>query len=331
MFDLLPYNTFGLDVKAANGILISDIKELDAINDEKVVFVGLGSDILFVDDFEGLALINVIKTLQIQKSDHRYYVRCGGGMVLDELIASLLTYGITGLENLSGIPGTVGAAPVQNIGAYGCEIGDYIESVEVHDLDTHQNYAVSAKDCAFGYRTSFFKQPEAKRLFITYVNFSFDENFVPTLLYPGLKDEDLTDAFAVRQRVKALRDRKLPDPRFVGNAGSFFKNPVVSATKVAALREKFADLPIFVNPDGTYKLAAGYLIDKAGCREISHGQAGIWEHQALVLVNRGRAKPHEIVSLARYVAAEVKKKFDVDLYPEVRIIGRNGELKWEDL
>ncbi len=331
MFDLLPYNTFGLDVKASSGLLIRHIKELDAVNEQKVLFVGQGSDILFVDDFDGLALINVIKTLQIQKSDHRYCVRCGGGMVLDDLICSLLTYGITGLENLSGIPGTVGAAPVQNIGAYGCEIGDYIQSVEVHDLDTHQNYAIAAQDCAFGYRTSFFKRHEAKRLFITYVNFIFDENFVPTLLYPGLKDEDLTDAYAVRQKVRALRERKLPDPRFVGNAGSFFKNPVVSQGKAAALRKKFVDLPVFVNPDGSYKLSAGYLIDKAGCRGISHGQAGIWEHQALVLVNRGRAKPHEIVSLARYVAAQVKKKFDVDLYPEVRIIGRNGELKWEDL
>ena len=331
MFDLLPYNTFGLDVKAKEGIIIKQVEELALIKETKTLFLGQGSDVLFVSDYDGLAVINAIGGMDIVKIDNHYEVRAGGGLILDDFIKSLLTYGIFGLENLSAIPGTVGAAPVQNIGAYGCEIGDYITEVEVYDLDTKRLFTLSHDECQFGYRTSLFKEQKHLRYFITHVNFSFAAQFSPNLIYPGLKDEELKDAMSIRNRVISLRERKLPDPRFVGNAGSFFKNPLVDLKTLEKIRAKFPDVPVFSQDDGTYKLAAGYLIDKAGCRGITHGHAGTWEHQALVIVNRGQAKHHEIVSLAQYVAAEVEKLFEIKLIPEVRIIGKDGEISWDQI
>ncbi len=331
MFDLLPYNTFGLDVKAKDGIIIRKIHELDALLERKTLILGQGSDVLFVEDYDGLAVINAIGGLEIVKTGRHYEVSAGGGLILDDFIKTLLTYGICGLENLSGIPGTVGAAPIQNAGAYGCEIGDYITSVEVYDLDTKKLRTLSHDECRFGYRTSIFKKRRNLRYFITRVNFSFDVEFMPRLIYQGLADENLKDALAIRNRVISLRARRLPDPRFVGNAGSFFKNPVVTSVTLERIRKNFTDLPVFAQEDGTFKIAAGYLVEKAGCRGITHGNAGTWEHQALVIVNRGFAKPHEIVSLARYVAAEVKKVFRINLIPEVRIIGRDGEVSWDQL
>lgn len=252
-------------------------------------------------------------------------------MLLDNLIEQLLDKGIFGLENLSAIPGTVGAAPIQNVGAYGVEIGDFIESVEVCDLGTHELLRLSKDECAFGYRTSYFKQHKDKPYFVLYVNFVFPDMFIPRLSYSGLQDKALQDARAVREEVMALRSRKLPDPRFTGNAGSFFKNPVVPAQVAESLREQYPDMPVFTAPSGDYKLAAGWLIDRAGCRGITHGQAGTWEHQALVIVNRGQARPHEIVALGKYVCACVKDKFGLDLEPEVRLYGRNGETEWHSL
>lgn len=333
MFSLLPYNTFGLDVKAASGLMVNcadDLRLRDRLAPQLIL--GRGSDVLFTDDFDGQALIAHVRGIEIKEDDGCYLVRAGAGEILDEFIAALLKQGITGLENLSGIPGTVGAAPIQNIGAYGVEIGDYIDTIEAVDIDSGELVILSREECCFGYRDSIFKQHPERRLFVLYVNFVFPDHFVPHLSYKGLKEKELQDAGAVRREVLALRSRKLPDPRFVGNAGSFFKNPLVSEDKVKALREIYPDMPVFTTgTEGQYKLAAGWLIDQADCRGITHGHAGTWEHQALVLVNRGQARPHEIVSLAKYVAAQVSNKFAIELTPEVRLYGRNGEVKWTDL
>lgn len=333
MFSLLPYNTFGLDVKAASGLMVNCAEDLKS-RDLKApqLILGRGSDVLFTDDFDGQALIAHVRGIEIREENDSYLVRAGAGEILDDFIATLLKQGITGLENLSGIPGTVGAAPIQNIGAYGVEIGDYIDTIEAVNIDTGELVLLSREECRFGYRDSIFKQQPELKLFVLYVNFVFPDQFVPHLSYKGLKEKELRDADAVRREVLALRSRKLPDPRFVGNAGSFFKNPLVSEDKVKALREIYPDMPVFTSgAEGQYKLAAGWLIDQADCRGITHGQAGTWEHQALVLVNRGQARPHEIVSLAKYVAAQVSNKFAIELTPEVRLYGRHGEVKWTDL
>ena len=211
------------------------------------------------------------------------------------------------------------------------EIGDFIDSLEVGDLNCGKVFTMDKTSCQFGYRDSYFKRHPEARLLVLYVNFRFKAQPELKLSYQGLKDQDLNDAAAVREQVRALRARKLPDPRFVGNAGSFFKNPVVDAKTVARLREDYPDIPVFTASGGRFKLAAGWLIDKSGCRGITHGHAGTWEHQALVLVNRGQAKPHEIVSLAKYVSSQVAMRFGIALVPEVRLYGRGGEISWEML
>lgn len=260
-----------------------------------------------------------------------YKVRIGGGESLDGCVELLLNHGINGLENLSLIPGSVGAAPIQNIGAYGVEIGDVIESVEAYDFDLGQVVTFSKNECCFGYRTSYFKQHKERRLFITHVTLCLQPGFFPKQSYAGLQSMEFKDAHAVRNRVIALRNLKLPNPRYVGNAGSFFKNPSVAPEFLFKLQQQYETVPAFAQEDGSFKLAAGWLIDKAGCRGIRHGQAGTWGGQALVIVNLGQAKPHEIVAMAKYVSAEVKSKFGLDLCPEVRLYGRHGEKEWDQI
>ena len=331
MFSLLPYNTFGLEVQADAGVVVRSRHDLQLPLADPYLIIGRGSDVLFTDDFAGTALIAGVRGIEVQHTGRSFEVRVGAGEILDELIVTLLQQGITGLENLSAIPGTVGAAPIQNIGAYGVEIGDYITSVEAVDLRSGQYVILSREECCFGYRDSYFKQHKEEKLFVLYVNLSFPDRFIPHLTYQGLKDKELKDAQAVRAEVMALRARKLPDPRFVGNAGSFFKNPVVDKNTVERLRAQWPGMPGFTAGRDRYTLAAGGLIDKADCRGITHGHAGTWEHQALVLVNRGQAKPHEIVSLGKYICTEVAHKFGVELVPEVRLYGRYGEVEWNSL
>lgn len=331
MFDLSLYNTFGLHVQAKSGLFIRKLNDLHNVDPSNSIIIGHGSDVLFTDDYEGTALINAITHLNIEKKGDNYEVTAGGGLVLDDLISELLSKGICGLENLSAIPGTVGAAPVQNIGAYGVEIGTLIKSVQCYDLLSRQEISLSSDECEFGYRTSYFKKHPERRLFITSVTFNLHSVFSPVLRYNGLEGENLKDAWAVRERVINLRREKLPDPKKIGNAGSFFKNPVVEKKVVEELKIKYPDLPFYETGDGKFKLASGWLIEKAGCKGIIHGNVGTWKKQALVIVNYGNARPHEVVSLARYIQSEVENKFGISIEPEVRIYGRKGEISWQDL
>lgn len=350
MFDLSSYNTFNLHVSAREGIEIKcteDLLALDLPLSEPYIILGGGSDVLFTEDFDGLVLINRILGIDVQKvelspstmplneldqAELFYEVRVGGGVVLDDLIVGLLQHGICGLENLSLIPGTVGAAPIQNIGAYGVEIGDFISSLETINLRTGEKRIFTHDECQFGYRYSIFKEPDFRSFFITHVNLRLSNSFVPQQNYAGLQSNEFKDAFAMRDRVISLRNEKLPNPKYVGNAGSFFKNPYVSKETVEKLQDAYeGKVPCYLLEDGNYKLAAGWLIDKAQCRGLRHGQVGTWGKQALVIVNLGNAKPHEVVALARYVSAEVKSKFGIDLVPEVRLYGKHGELAWDQI
>ena len=331
MFDLSPYNTFGLHVQAREGLIIRRPEDLRYADSRNSIILGHGSDVLFTDDFDGTALINDIRDLKIERAGETYRVEAGGGLVLDELIARLLSQGIYGLENLSAIPGTVGAAPVQNIGAYGVEIGSLIESVRCFDLVSRRFISFSREQCEFGYRSSYFKKHKERRLFILSVKFTLRSVFAPVLTYKGLEGSRPEDAQDLRRRVIALRREKLPDPRIIGNAGCFFKNPIVTDVAAAAIRERYPDAPVWALGSGRCKLASGWLIDKSGCRGLTHGNVGTWKHQALVIVNYGNARPHEIVSLAQYIQSEVANKFGVRLEPEVRIFGRTGEISWEQL
>lgn len=331
MQDLSAYNSFGLKVRADELIKIRDLDDLRRAPSERILILGRGSDILLTDDYHGTVLVNHIKRLDISCDGDDYIVKAGGGLILDELIEVLISKNIPGLENLSAIPGTVGAAPIQNVGAYGMEIGQVIEKVSFFDLDKRTQGEFSREQCEFGYRSSYFKQHRDFRYFITEVTFRLSSQFKPKLSYHGLAGENLSTPFEVRERVIKLRNAKLPDPKQVGNAGSFFKNPIVSQDKAEELKRLYPLMPVYPQIDGMVKLAAGWLIDAAGCRNITHGHAGTWEHQALVIVNRGDARPHEIVALAKYIVSEVMNRFDIELEPEVRIYGRDGEIAWHSL
>ena len=306
MFDLSKFNTFGLQVHAKDGIIIESEADLRKVHTDRSITLGHGSDVLFTDDYNGTVLINQIKSLSIELKDGKYIVRAGAGLVLDELISYLVNKGIYGLENLSLVPGTVGAAPIQNVGAYGVEVGDLISEVVVYDLQRHITESFPKLKCDFGYRTSYFKQHKERKLFITQVVFELSSEFSPKLQYKGLAEEEFKTALDLRNRIIELRNKKLPDPKLVGNAGSFFKNPVVS-------------------------FETAHRIRAPGCKGITHGCVGTWESQALVIVNRGGAKPHEIVALAKYIMTEVYNRFEVKLEPEVRTFDANGEVSWDNL
>lgn len=331
MEDLSSLNSFGLHVNARNVVRIHNLGDLRSAPSDHALILGRGSDILLTDDFDGNVLVNCITDTKIEEENDYFKIRCGGGRELDSLISELVSRSISGLENLSAIPGTVGAAPVQNVGAYGVEIGDFISSVDYFDLDRREFGSLSSQDCHFGYRTSFFKEHPEHRLFITEVEFHLEKGFHPRLSYKGLVDPSLDSPYKIRERVIKLRREKLPDPAVIGNAGSFFKNPVVSEDMAARIQRSYPDVPMYPLENGRVKLAAGWLIDRAGCRGITHGNAGTWEKQALVIVNRGNAKPHEIVALAKYVQTEVFRHFGIRLEPEVRIYGRKGEITWDQI
>ncbi|MGN0895058.1 MAG: UDP-N-acetylmuramate dehydrogenase [Succinivibrio sp.] len=331
MFDLSPYNTFGLHVQAKDGIVVSSVADLKRIHTDKIIILGRGSDVLFTDDYTGTVLINQIKSLSVKQEGDKVIVKAGAGLELDQLIESLLEKGIYGLENLSAIPGTVGAAPIQNVGAYGVEIGDLIKEVVVYDLQRHIQETFSAQMCQFGYRSSYFKTNRSRPLVITQVIFELSKTFKPRLTYKGLSEGHFENALMLRDRIVSLRRAKLPDPKIVGNAGSFFKNPFVDTATIENLKREYDRIPVFEAEQGLYKLAAGWLIEKSGCRGITHGNVGTWENQALVIVNRGNAKPHEIVALAKYIKAEVYNKFGIELEPEVRAYDSQGEVSWDSL
>ena len=330
MFDLTPYNTFGLHVHSKNGIIINTENDLKTVHEDEIIILGHGSDVRFTDDYDGTVLINKIKSLNITQEGDFFKVKVGSGVILDDLIESLLENKIYGLENLSAIPGTVGAAPIQNVGAYGVEIGDLITEIEAYDLQRHFKETFSHERCEFAYRSSYFKHHCERKLFITSVTFRLFSRFIPKLTYQGLKNLHFKDGAALRARIEKMRSAKLPDPKLIGNAGSFFKNPEIEKEVANKLKEQYPDMPVYpTNEAHLCKLAAGWLIEKAGCRGITHGNVGTWEEQALVIVNRGDAKPNEVVALAQYIIAEVYAKFGILLVPEVRTYGPKGELSWK--
>ena len=331
MFDLGPYNSFGMRIHAKKGVIIDDVSQLRRVNEDNIIILGNGSDVLFTDDYEGTVLINRIKNLEVENSGDDFIVRAGAGLVLDELIAGLLKENIYGLENLSAIPGTVGATPIQNVGAYGVEIGDFITEVHVYDLQRHFIEIFDKELCQFAYRSSYFKTHRERKLLITQVVFKLSSHFSPILTYGGLNGKPFTSAMELREHIISLRTAKLPNPNIVGNAGSFFKNPIVSKEIVDKIINKYENAPIYPVGEGKFKIAAGWLIEKAGCKGITHGNVGTWEKQALVIVNRGDAKPHEVVALAKYIIQEVASKFGIKLEPEVRTYNAYGEITWDKL
>ncbi len=328
-FPLQSLNTFGIEARALAYVRISDSQQLAAVLADPVLaamprlVLGGGSNVVLTGDVQALVLHMCIEgKALVGEADGCTLVRAGAGESWHGLVEYTLAQGLGGLENMSLIPGTVGAAPIQNIGAYGTEVKDCFHSLTVFDMASGQLRTMTAADCQFAYRDSVFKHTAGAGLVIVDVTFALPMAWTPNLRYAELAqavaDAGLAapSAQEISALVVAIRRRKLPDPAVIGNAGSFFKNPVVSGAQCQALLERFPALVHHAQPDGTEKLAAGWLIDQCGWKGKSLGNAGVYPKQALVLVNNGGASGAEVVALARAIQADVLARYGVQLETE---------------
>jgi UDP-N-acetylmuramate dehydrogenase len=326
-FSLRPLNTFGIEARARAYVRIGSAADLAAaLADPGLaalprLVLGGGSNILLKGDFDGVVLHMCGLGREILgERDGKVLVKAQAGENWHQFVLFTLEQGLGGLENMSLIPGTVGAAPIQNIGAYGAEVKDAFHSLTAYDLATGQLRTMDAAECRFAYRDSIFKQPAGRGLVILDVTFALPKEWRANLKYgelaQALDGVDSPDPRQVSDAVIAIRQRKLPDPAVIGNAGSFFKNPVVSAEHCERLLLQFPNLVHHRQGDGTEKLAAGWLIDQCGWKGRSLGNAGVYPKQALVLVNNGGATGAEVMALAGAIQADVLARYGVRLEPE---------------
>ena len=327
-YSLITNNTFGIDAKAKEFIEYDSVAELEAViselRDRTVLHIGGGSNLLFTGDFDGVVLHSNIQEIEVTHNGRSHVdLRVGGGFVWDELVAFAVANGWSGVENLSLIPGEVGAAAVQNIGAYGCEAKDVIVSVETVDLTDGSHRTLKNEECGYAYRQSVFKNELKGCYAVTYVNIRLSKQFQPNTAYgnirQALEGKEVTPQ-TVRQAIIDIRNQKLPDPKQLGNAGSFFMNPVVSHETFERLKSAYPDMPFYDVPNGV-KIPAGWLIDQAGWKGKALGRAAVHDKQALVLVNLGGATASEIVRLSETIQADVQRKFGVSIKPEVNFVG----------
>ena len=286
------------------------------------IIIGGGSNLLLTKDFDGIVVHSALKGYAIEGDR----MVCGSGMVWDDIVAISLNAGLYGAENLSRIPGDVGASAVQNIGAYGVEAQDLIRQVEAVEISTGRLQVIDAADCQYGYRQSRFKQAWKNCYLITKVTYQFSKTFVPKLDYGNICSElarkGIADPTAqqLRETIIDIRRAKLPDPAVEGNAGSFFMNPIVSRGKYEQLASQYEGMPHYEVDADRVKIPAGWMIDQCGWKGKSLGRAGVHDKQALVLVNRGGATGSEIVTLCETIRRDVNDKFGIDIHPEVNII-----------
>ncbi len=329
-YSLKKYNTFGVDVKARYFATPQSIQEIiDILENKRECFpfmiIGEGSNILFTRDFNGLVLKPAIRGIKIISSDREHcYAEVGAGENWDEFVHWAVESNLAGVENLSLIPGSAGSSPIQNIGAYGAEVSDIIEKVNYLDLETLEIKSLPAGECHFGYRTSIFKYQLKNRIVITSVIFRLNTAHIYNTTYGNLQEEvekmgDLSLA-TVRQAVINIRNSKLPDPKIIGNAGSFFKNPVLGKEVACKIRQNYSSMPFYNLPGDLVKIPAGWLIEQCGWKGKKTGNAGVHDKQALVLVNHGNATGMEIKELAGKIMESVYEKFSIRLEPEVNII-----------
>ena len=329
---LRKYNTFGLNIKADR--LITFKMEENAIrffeqqkeSDGKFLIVGGGSNILFTSDFHGTIIHPDLDRINMEEKKSDYViVSSGAGVVWDVLVELTVNHGFGGLENLSLIPGLVGATPVQNIGAYGAEVRETIEKVRAVSMTDGSVREFTNKECRFGYRDSIFKGELRGKYLITKVYYKLSTRPKLSLEYGSLKDEvnklGSTSLLNVRQIVINTRQKKLPDPLQIGNAGSFFKNPVVTDKVAEELKSKNPGLPVFKDRTGCIKLAAGWLIEQCGWKGKRIGEAGVHDKQALILVNHGNATGKELFELSEQIRESVLDKFGISLEREVEVVG----------
>jgi UDP-N-acetylmuramate dehydrogenase len=329
--DLRQYNTFRIPVLADLFYEFTESNELVDFLErfslpEKLLVLGGGSNLLFSGNFNGLVLHpNVQGIVEVDEDRNFVYIEAGAGVEWDELVSHSVTQNLGGLENLSLIPGKVGACPVQNIGAYGVEAKDCIEMVRAVSLENGKNVELSKDECRFGYRDSIFKNQYAGKLVITSVLFKLNKFPEFNIEYGDVKTEvgklGGMNVYNIRKAIVGIRSAKLPDYRILGNAGSFFKNPAVDVLKADELRTKFPKIPLYDSSEiGKIKVAAGWLIDQCGWKGKRIGDAGVHEHQALVLVNHGNASGQDILLLSESIEKSVFEKFGIPLEKEVILV-----------
>ncbi|ANI29571.1 UDP-N-acetylenolpyruvoylglucosamine reductase [Yersinia entomophaga] len=327
-------NTFALSAYATQVVSVESVSALTAAwneakaSNQPVLLLGKGSNVLFIEDFSGTVLLNRIKGIQCREDDTAWYLHVGAGENWHQLVCYSLQQQMAGLENLALIPGCVGSAPIQNIGAYGVELQKVCEYVDLLDLNTGEVRRLLAEDCAFGYRDSIFKHRYGEGFAIVAVGIKLNKDWKPTLGYGDLTrlNPSTVTAREIFDSVCAMRRSKLPDPNVTGNAGSFFKNPIVSAEKAAEILRTYPTAPHYPQADNSVKLAAGWLIDQCSLKGHRIGGAAVHQQQALVLINLDDASSQDIVDLASHVRQQVALKFAVWLEPEVRFIAASGEV-----
>ncbi|MEQ9308476.1 MAG: UDP-N-acetylmuramate dehydrogenase [Balneolaceae bacterium] len=332
-FDLSKFNTMGIKAIARFFVEIHSVDELkEALNFAsenklQILVLGGGSNILFVDDFPGLVILNQIKGMKIiSEIDAEVTIKIGAGENWHNTVLFCVENGFGGIENLSLIPGTVGAAPIQNIGAYGTELKDVFVSLEAFLIEEGEVKIFSKSECKFGYRDSIFKKELKGKVIITSVTLKLSKNAVPNIEYASLK-EKLNQKGIKNPKIKEVstavievRESKLPDPKKIGNTGSFFKNPVISVYQFDALKSLNKTIPSYPVSERQVKVPAGWLIEQTGWKGKRLGDAGVHDKQALVLVNHGKATGKEIWALAQDIIESVHQKFDIRLTPEVNIL-----------
>lgn len=333
-FSLKNYNSFGLDVKARYFAEVTSVQELKELikspifKSQKHLVLGGGSNVLFTQDFDGLLIKISIKNISIVKETSEYaYLKAMAGDVWHEVVLYSLEKGLGGLENLSLIPGQIGAAPMQNIGAYGIELKSVFESLEALEIATGEIKTFTKETCGFGYRESVFKNILKGKFIILSVLLKLRKTQEEVHVEYGAIQQVLTEkgikkpnAKAVSEAVIEIRQSKLPNPKVLGNAGSFFKNPVLEKTQFEALLKAQPNMPNYDLGNGTFKVPAGWLIEQCGWKGKVVGNVGAHKNQALVLVNYGSASGKELLHLAEKIQESVFEKFGVKISPEVNII-----------
>lgn len=332
-YNLLNHNTFGISGNCRRFVEFDNVDELQACvrsitaEDKPLLIIGGGSNLLLTRDFPGLVLHSVIMGREVVKeSDGKVWLRCGSGETWDDIVAYAVEKGWHGAENLSLIPGEVGASAVQNIGAYGAEAKDLIAKVEAVEIATGNVVEFSNEDCRYAYRQSRFKNEWKDHYVITYVTYCFSLDFCPDLDYGNirhaLEEQGISKPTAqqLRQTIINIREAKLPDPKVTGNAGSFFMNPVVGREVYERLAAQYEGMPHYVVDADHIKIPAGWMIEQCGWKGASLGRAGVHDRQALVLVNRGGATGEEVVTLYKRIIEDVRAKFGIEIHPEVNVI-----------
>lgn len=323
---LKGYNTFDIDARARDFIEYTNAEDLPAVfaivKESRFFHLGGGSNVLFIRDFDGFILHSKISGVEIlSETDSDVVLKVGASVVWDEFVEDCVCKNLSGAENLSLIPGEVGASAVQNIGAYGVEAKDLIQTVYCYDMSCNQFKEIDASDCQYGYRSSMFKLN--KNLIVTHVAYRLSKVFQPNLAYGNissrLENPENVTLRELRDTIIAIRNEKLPDPKIMGNAGSFFMNPVVHQEVFDRLIKIYPSMPHYAAANGV-KIPAGWLIEQCGWKGKSLGNAGVHKNQALVLVNLGGASAEEILNLSSRIVDDVKNKFGISIHPEVNFI-----------